>query len=317
LARAGIEADPERLSFPAGSMYWLKPPVVEALRNLRLAAIDFDPEFGQSDGTTAHAVERILGYLTEQEELTVSEISEVTGNPLSEEDRESFEFCEPDESHFGAGSETFKAGPQRGWLPPVSRHVRYEGAIDFCSLRGVVGWIREVSDREVACRLRLDIDGVTVAEGFADQHRADLGGFDENGSRCGFALPLPDQIFNGENHGIRITVLGDAWQWKSLSVQTRFPLHSEIGEVTGISNGEIVGWCQDPFEPDFQQEIDLLIDGYFTGGTKPVRRGKTKRGREFCLEIPRSFRDGEEHDLKVVVRGSRLCLWEGIERLEP
>jgi hypothetical protein len=212
--------------------------------------------------------------------------------------------------------ETGKATSRIERLPPVDRHVRYEGAIDACSPRGVVGWIREVSNREIACRLRLNIDGVTITEGFADRHRADLGEADDGRACCGFILPLPSGLFDGDSHGIQITVLGDAWRWQSLGIQTRFPRKEDVGEVSGVSGSEITGWCRDPFEPEFRQEVDLLIDGYFAGGTKPLAEDEPNPGPEFRLEIPPSFRDGKEHELSVVVRGSRICLWEGTAVLE-
>jgi lipopolysaccharide biosynthesis protein len=53
----------EHLTFPAGSIYWARGFALRALRALRLDAEDFPPERGQDDGTTAHAVERVLGVL--------------------------------------------------------------------------------------------------------------------------------------------------------------------------------------------------------------------------------------------------------------
>jgi lipopolysaccharide biosynthesis protein len=51
------------LRFPAGSIYWVRDDVLKALADLRLSAEDFEPEQALVDGTTAHAVERLMGWL--------------------------------------------------------------------------------------------------------------------------------------------------------------------------------------------------------------------------------------------------------------
>lgn len=63
LQSAGLQPDPEQLSFAAGSMFWVKAPVIQAIARLGLTAADFEPEQGGTDGSTAHAFERALGYL--------------------------------------------------------------------------------------------------------------------------------------------------------------------------------------------------------------------------------------------------------------
>jgi hypothetical protein len=54
------------LRFPAGSVYWAKPQVLTALAALQLTADDFEREQQLVDGTTAHAVERLMGHVTRQ-----------------------------------------------------------------------------------------------------------------------------------------------------------------------------------------------------------------------------------------------------------
>jgi len=61
--RGDIPIDPAQLRFAAGSMYWVRGTVLTRLRELHLRAAHFDTERGQDDGTTAHALERYLGYL--------------------------------------------------------------------------------------------------------------------------------------------------------------------------------------------------------------------------------------------------------------
>ena len=78
LARQGGWAlDPDRLWFPAGSMFWTRPEVLLPLAQLDLTAEDFGPEIGAVDGTLAHAIERYLGVLAESQGLAVIEAPDV------------------------------------------------------------------------------------------------------------------------------------------------------------------------------------------------------------------------------------------------
>lgn len=63
LQRVEIQMDAGALRFPAGSMYWVKPLMLDMIRGMRLTYGDFEEERSQVDGTTAHALERALGYV--------------------------------------------------------------------------------------------------------------------------------------------------------------------------------------------------------------------------------------------------------------
>lgn len=64
LARiGGIEEGGPDLVFAAGSIYWIKAQALQVLAALPVTAADFEPEMGQVDGTTAHALERLFGVV--------------------------------------------------------------------------------------------------------------------------------------------------------------------------------------------------------------------------------------------------------------
>jgi lipopolysaccharide biosynthesis protein len=67
----------DRLTFAAGSMYWARGSLLRRLRSLRLTAADFEPEAGQEDGTTAHALERVIGLFAREAGMRVMERSRV------------------------------------------------------------------------------------------------------------------------------------------------------------------------------------------------------------------------------------------------
>jgi lipopolysaccharide biosynthesis protein len=69
--------DDDALRFAAGSMYWCRGIVLQGLRSLNLTEIDFEPEAGQVNATTAHAVERLIGVLTTEAGLRTLERSDL------------------------------------------------------------------------------------------------------------------------------------------------------------------------------------------------------------------------------------------------
>ncbi|MCF2705937.1 glycoside hydrolase family 99-like domain-containing protein [Arcanobacterium haemolyticum] len=73
LRRIELQINPEDLEFASGSMYWCRGFILQGLRALNLQSADFDEEAGQVDGTTAHAVERIIGIVTREAGLRTEE----------------------------------------------------------------------------------------------------------------------------------------------------------------------------------------------------------------------------------------------------
>lgn len=54
-------------TFPAGSMFWIRGAVLRKMQTLNLDLNDFDIENGQTDGTLAHAIERMFPVFTAAE----------------------------------------------------------------------------------------------------------------------------------------------------------------------------------------------------------------------------------------------------------
>ena len=54
----------KRIDFPTGSMFWFRPQAIRQLLDSPLDYEDFAPEPIPPDGTTAHAVERLIAYVT-------------------------------------------------------------------------------------------------------------------------------------------------------------------------------------------------------------------------------------------------------------
>jgi len=79
-----LELDlPRDLAFAAGSMYWVRGFVLQGLRSLGLSEGDFEAESGQVDGTTAHAIERLVGIVTAEAGLSLLERSDIKQSDAS------------------------------------------------------------------------------------------------------------------------------------------------------------------------------------------------------------------------------------------
>jgi lipopolysaccharide biosynthesis protein len=76
-SRLPMAFDPLELRFPAGAMFWCRPWLLERLADLDITEADFEPEAGQYDGTTAHALERLVGIYTIVAGMDIVEVMDV------------------------------------------------------------------------------------------------------------------------------------------------------------------------------------------------------------------------------------------------
>ncbi|MDI6910888.1 glycoside hydrolase family 99-like domain-containing protein [Nocardioides sp.] len=76
-ARVPFAFDPDALRYPAGSMYWARPWLLQRLADLVLGQEHFESEAGHLDGSTAHAIERFVGVMATAAGLAQLETDEV------------------------------------------------------------------------------------------------------------------------------------------------------------------------------------------------------------------------------------------------
>ncbi len=81
MRRLEVDIGPDTLSFPAGSIYWMKPLIVGLLKALKLQEDHFEIETAQVDGTLAHALERAMGFLALTAGQKVLQTTQLLGKP--------------------------------------------------------------------------------------------------------------------------------------------------------------------------------------------------------------------------------------------
>jgi len=91
LRRIELDLRQPDLRFAAGSMYWIRGFLLQGLRALDLSAVDFEPETGQVNATTAHAIERLIGVVASEAGCTLVERSTLPLVTAADTDWQRFE----------------------------------------------------------------------------------------------------------------------------------------------------------------------------------------------------------------------------------
>lgn len=79
LQRLRIHDPPPSALFFAGSMYWLRLRAIRPLLDAHINVHEFEPELGQLDGTYAHAIERMMTYLVQQNGFRIGDTRDPSG----------------------------------------------------------------------------------------------------------------------------------------------------------------------------------------------------------------------------------------------
>jgi lipopolysaccharide biosynthesis protein len=79
--KLSVQYNGDYFTFIAGSMFWFKPGAIATILNLNLSEEDFPDEFGQKDGTLAHAMERVIGLVAQKNGYKVVQTGTFTDTP--------------------------------------------------------------------------------------------------------------------------------------------------------------------------------------------------------------------------------------------
>ena len=120
------------LDFPSGSMFWARTAALKPLLDLHLGFDDFPEEVGQTDGTLAHAIERLYFLVCEQagfgwmKVTAKGQLHDARGVVSVTSDEELARFLAQNQIHLAALRDT--VGPNKeAWVitspPPKPRRV--------------------------------------------------------------------------------------------------------------------------------------------------------------------------------------------------
>tara|TARA_A100001391_G_scaffold205189_1_gene204037 strand:+ start:5920 stop:8328 length:2409 start_codon:yes stop_codon:yes gene_type:complete len=98
MKRMHLHFDLEKLTFPAGNMFWASATTIQFLKALNLSIADYELEGGQLDATLGHAIERFVGVAcakAAQTIITTSDVLKVSPIPYDGKDHKLIAFYLP------------------------------------------------------------------------------------------------------------------------------------------------------------------------------------------------------------------------------
>jgi|GEM_PF-1350504 len=174
----------------------------------------------------------------------------------------------------------------------------FDGVVNF----QFAGWVRDDTDEEKRLEVEIVEDDKVIASGKADIFRPDLQRIGFGDGRYGFALDLPESLFDKKEHKLVARITGDEpHTFGKHTIKMSNPFGGEITNLDGnILRGKAI--YDDNYHKNFQIEI--------------VDKGKvvafctvTKSGR-FEARLPHRLLDGKKHKLSARCKKPRLTFAE-------
>ena len=209
-----------------------------------------------------------------------------------------------------------KLSPGRDELKPSHMGVLgdLEFWIDTLTEDRISGWARSVADPDKPLQLGILIDGKREAAFSAQQWRSDL--VSAGKGACAFDVAISNWPRDGREHEVALRVEQEPF-FCSKQLSSTLPVDGLDPAAMGrqgtvefwietLTEERISGWAWKPEEPEKRLNIELLIDGkrQLMFRAAEWRSDLLIAGKGACgfdQLIPKSARDGREHELALCV----------------
>lgn len=171
----------------------------------------------------------------------------------------------------------------------------YDGDFRLDGEGNVIGWIEERSSDPNEARIIILVDGEAYTEVLANLSvQSDSGSTDTDyGNRRGFIAPLPDRVFDTQEHTIEIEVVNNCGRVCRLDRALRIKANYR-GHIDVHGPDKIAGWVFNALAPDRPVTLDLMVNGVTVSSTRAdlprpdvssAEIGGTGLGRKCGFEI--------------------------------